>query len=90
MDLSEVIKRQSARHAELKSVGTRWHKPAAKPPRRNIDKEVAKARVEAFNQAIAALRGEIRCMKAAGIMDGQLRKMYAAITRIELLRDSVA
>lgn len=90
MDLSEVIKRQSARHAELKSVGTGWHKPAAKPPRRNINKEVVKARIEAFNQAIAALRGEIRSMKAAGAKDGQLRKMYAAITRIELLRDSVA
>ncbi len=90
MDLSEVIKRQSARHAELKSVGTGWHKPAAKPPRRNIDKEVAKARIGAFNQAIAALRGEIRSMKATGIKDGQLRKMYAAITRIELLRDSAA
>lgn len=88
MDLSEAIKRQSARNAEIKSVGTRWHKPVAKAPRRNINKEVAKARVDAFNQAIAALRGEIRCMKAAGIKDGQLRKMYAAITRVELLRDS--
>ncbi|MDM1788444.1 hypothetical protein B9L20_01050 [Serratia marcescens] len=90
MDLSEVIKRQSIRHAELKSVGTGWHKPAAKPPRRNIDKEVAKAKADAFNQSIAALRGEIRSMRAAGIKDGQLRKLYAAITRIELLRDSVA
>lgn len=90
MDLSEAIKRQSARHTELKSIGTGWHKPAARSPRRNIDKEVTKARVDAFNQAISALRGEIRGMKAAGVKDGQLRKMYAAITRIELLRDSVA
>jgi len=88
MDLSEAIKRQTVRNAELKSIGTHWHKPATKSPRRNINKEVAKAREEAFNQAIDALRGEIRSMKAIGFKDGQLRKMYAAVTRIELLRDS--
>ncbi len=90
MDLSEVIKRQSVRHAELKSVGTGWHKSEVKAPRRNFNKEIAKAKAEAFNQSIAALRGEVRGMKAAGVKDGQLRKMYAAITRIELLMDSVA
>ncbi|RYM55622.1 hypothetical protein [Serratia proteamaculans] len=89
MGLSEAIKHQAARHAELKSVGTGWHKPAAKAPRRNINKELKKAKVEAFNESISALRGEIRGMKAAGVKDGQLRKMYAAITRIELLRDSL-